>query len=62
MDFSSIRHFKKNKSNTSILVWKVKKTKKLDFAISFYCLNAVFSRSKKSNKKKAEELGGKLLL
>ena len=40
----------------------MEKTKKVDFAISFCCLNAVFLRGKEDNEKKAEKLGNRLLL
>ena len=62
MDFSFVRHFKEDKSNTGILVWRVEKTKKVDFAIGFCCLDAVFLRGKEDNEEKAKELRDRLLL
>lgn len=56
MDFLSVRYFKKDKNNIEILVWKVEKTKKVDFALGFCCLNAVSLKSKEDNEEKAEKL------
>ena len=50
MDFSSVRYFKKDKSNTEILVWRVEKTKKVSFALGFCCLDAVSLRGKENDK------------
>lgn len=55
LDFSSIRYFKLDKSNIEILVGRVEKMKKVDFAISFCCFDAIFLISKKNNKNKAEK-------
>lgn len=56
MNFLSVKYFKENKSNIEILVWRLKKTKKVDFTLDFYYLNAVSLKGKKDDEKKVEEL------
>lgn len=50
------------KRGNSILVWRLKKAKKLDFALVFCCLDAVFSRDMENYREKAKRLGDMLLL
>lgn len=50
------------KDKRSVLVWKVKKIKKLDFALDFHYLDAVFLRDKENNREEVEKLGDRLLL
>ena len=52
LNFSSVRHFKEDKSNAEILVWRVEKIKKVDFALGFCCLDALSSRNKENDEKK----------
>lgn len=47
---------------SGVLVWRVEKVKKLDFILDFYYLDAVFSRSKENDRKKAKELEDRLIL
>lgn len=62
MDFSFVKHFKRDKSNTSILVLSMEKAKKIDFAIGLSCLDAISLKSKENDKKKVEKLRKRLLL
>lgn len=52
----------RDKCDSDILLQKVKKAKKLDITLSFYCLNTVSLRDKESNRKNAKKLRGRLLL
>lgn len=51
-----------DKNNTGILIWRVEKTKKVDFALDFCCLDAVSLKGKEDDKEKAEKLGNRLFL
>lgn len=45
-----------------LVLWRVERAKKLDFALDFCCLDAVFSKGKETGEEEAGELGDRLFL
>lgn len=50
------------KYGSDILVWRLKKVKRLDFALIFCYLDKIFLRGKKNNRRKVKKLRGRLFL
>lgn len=59
---SCLSDIRNGKRGNDILVWKLKKAKRLDLALIFCCLDAVSSKGKENDRKKAKKLIGRLLL
>lgn len=48
--------------SSDVLVWKVEKTRKLDFALDFCYVDMLFSKGKDNNREEAKKLINKLIL